>query len=269
MRKFVTFLTTGLLALMCCATVVSAKTNPDVSYTEKRSADTTYKVSVMTNGKATNGVIEIAYDAEVLACEETDVVVSSKVDLYSVNVEDGVVKISYSAENSLPAGTFSTVSFDVAEAYADEKVSAEVSCVSYDKKGNELTTGPKVEDKRPGNNGNTGDYEDDENQKPDNGKENTGNNKKPGKKEDNKKSENTNPVTEGTVEEVQTEETVQTEQSEQSELMEQATELRDEEVPLAAMTEETSHTPVLVIVLVVLCAVAAGVVFFVKRKTVE
>ena len=269
MRKFVTFLTTGLLALVCCTSIVSAKTNPDVYYTEERKADTTYTVSVMTNGKASNGITEITYDTEALVCEEADVVVSKKVDLYSVNIEDGVVKIAYVAKNSLPAGTFITVSFEVTEAYADEKVSAEIDCVSYDKKGNELTTGPKVEDKHPENNGNTGDYEEDESQKPDDGKENTGNNKKPGKKEDNKKSEKTNPVTEEPVEETLTEQTAQTEQAEQSNQTEQATEIADGDVPLATMTEQTSNTPVLVIVLVVLCIAAAGAVFVVKRKNVE
>ena len=268
MRKFVTFLTTGLLALLCCTSIVSAKTNPEVSYKGERKADTTYTVSVMTNGKASNGVTEITFDSEAMVCEEADIVVSKKVDLYSVNIEDGVVKIAYVAKNAMTAGTFITVSFDVTEAYADKEVSAEVSCVSYDKKGNELTTGPRVEDKGPANSGNAGDYEENENQKPEEGKGNSGNNKKPAKKDD-KKSDEANPVAEGTVEEVQTEETVQTEQVEQSEQMEQATELEDEEVPLAAMTEETSNTPVLAIVLVVLCAVAAGVVFFVKRKTVE
>lgn len=269
MRKFVTFLTTGLLALMCCTSIVSAKTNPDVSYTEERKADTTYTVSVMTNGKASNGITEITYDTEALVCEEADVVVSQKVDLYSVNIEDGVVKIAYVAKNSLPAGTFITVSFEVTEAYADEKVSAEIDCVSYDKKGNELTTGPKVEDKRPENNGNTGDYEEDENRKPDDSKENNGNNKKPGKKEDNKKSEKTNPVTEESVEETLTEQTAQTEQAEQPNQPEQATEITDGDVPLANMTEQTSNTPVLAIVLVVLCAAAAGVVLVVKKKNVE
>ena len=263
MRKFVTFLTTGLLALLCCTSIVSAKTNPEVSYAGERKADTTYTVSVMTNGKASNGITEISFDSEALVCEEADIVVSKKVDVYSVNIEDGVVKIAYVSENALPAGTFITVSFDVTEAYADKEVSAEVSAVSYDIKGNELTTGPKVENKVPGNSGNAGVYED-ETQTSEDNKENSGNNKKPAKKDDKKQSDEAGTVAEESVEEVvQTEEAVQTEQAEV------ATELEDEEVPLATMTEEQSGTPVFAIVLAVLCVVAAGVAIFVKRKTVE
>lgn len=266
MRKFVTFLTTGLLALMCCASIVSAKTNPDVSHTEKRSADATYTVSVMTNGKATNGITEITYNADALVCDETDVVISAEVDLYSVNVEEGVVRISYIAEKAIPAGTFITVSFDVTEAYAEEKVSATVSCVSYDAKGNELTTGPKVEDKSPANSGNSNNHEENENQQPVEDKENAGNKKEPVKREEGKTSEKKDTVVN---EETTVEETTVEEQMKQTEKPEQMEEIAEEEVPLAAEAVQTSNTPVLAFVLAAVCVAAVAVIFIVKKKQVE
>lgn len=94
--------------------------------------------------------MEITYDADALSCEEADVVVSDKVDLYSVNVTDGSVKIAYLAEDPVKKGTLLTVSFTVADDYASQKVTATVTGTAHDKKGNDLSLG---EEKSNGNGG--------------------------------------------------------------------------------------------------------------------
>ena len=62
MKKFVTVLTMALLMVMCTANVFAAA-NADVTYNDTRVSTTSYAVSVHTNGKATDGVVEISYDA--------------------------------------------------------------------------------------------------------------------------------------------------------------------------------------------------------------
>ena len=286
MKKFVTLLSTGLLVLMLSTTTVLAAGNPDVYYTEKRSTDETYKVSVMTNGKTTDGVIEITYNADELVCEEADVVVSTKVDLYSVNVEDGTVKISYIAEKAIPAGNLVTVSFDVTEQYLEQEVTAEVSGVSYDAKGKELSIGERVETPNSGKHDETSDNHNnsnnnkssnqgkpenqptvDDNQKP------AENQTKPSGKNDKNESgkRDTASQEEAVVEDVQTEETQPAEtESEKVQTEDAKTEvIADEEVPLASEEVQTSNTPVLATVLVVICIAAVAVVFVVKKKGVK
>lgn len=140
MKKFVTLLTTGLLTVML-STTVCAETAPDVWNTGSREAKTTYRVSIETNGKAADGVTEIKFDKAALSCEENDIVVSDTVDMYSVNVEDGCVKVSYLAAEAIKEGTIFTVTFDVNKAYAEEDVTAIVSSVAHDEAGDALATG--------------------------------------------------------------------------------------------------------------------------------
>ena len=128
---------------MCTANVFAAA-NADVTYNDTRVSTTSYAVSVHTNGKATDGVVEISYDANALSCVESDLEISEDIDMYSVNVEDGVIKISYLSEEAIPAGTLFTVFFDVANEYVNKVVSATIACVANDASGAALTTGELV-----------------------------------------------------------------------------------------------------------------------------
>ncbi len=140
MKKFVTFLTTGLLTV-ALSTTVFADTNSDVWYTGSRENDTTYNVSIETSGKTADGYIEIEFDKDVLSCEANDVVFVDAVDMESVNVEDGCVRISYLSEKAMPEGSIFTVSFEVDEAYADKEVSVTVSSVTHNEAGDVVTSG--------------------------------------------------------------------------------------------------------------------------------
>ena len=145
MKKFVTLLMTGLLMVMCTVNVFAESVLEagllDVGYLDVRTARETYTIFVSSNGKATDGVTEITFDSNVLTAKEENVVVSDGVDLYSVNVTDGSVKISYISENAIPGGTFITVQLDVNENYLYQTVSATVTCVANDANGNALRTG--------------------------------------------------------------------------------------------------------------------------------
>lgn len=145
MKKIVTLLMTGLLMVMCTVNVFAESVLEagllDVGYLDVRTARETYTIFVSSNGKATDGVTEITFDSNVLTAKEENVVVSDGVDLYSVNVTDGSVKISYISENAIPGGTFITVQLDVNENYLYQTVSATVTCVANDANGNALRTG--------------------------------------------------------------------------------------------------------------------------------
>ena len=152
MKKFVTLLTTCLLVVMCAANVFAA--TADITYVSWRGSATDYTVSIQTNGKATDGVSEITFDANALTCTEADIVISENVDMSSVNIEAGSVKISYIADEPMAAGTFVTVNFKVASDYTGKEVSVSAVTVAHDANGNLLTSAATVTD---GNNiGNTG-----------------------------------------------------------------------------------------------------------------
>lgn len=152
MKKSITLFMTGLLVVMMCPMSVFAKPNPDVYYTSKRNDNTTFTVSIETNGKATDGISEISFDADVLSCDEKNVVLSEDIDMYSVNVTEGKVKVSYISEEPVKAGKLMTVTFEVSEDYADKEVSASVSLIAFDKNDLALTTSSDA-DSDNGNNG--------------------------------------------------------------------------------------------------------------------
>ena len=126
MKKFVTLLMTGLLMVMCTANVFAATFLEagvaDVAYEVTRTSEETYTISVLTNGKATDGVTEITFDAEVFTFTEAEesLVLSSDVDLYSVNVTEGSVKISYLSDVAIAKGQIMQVQLSVNEAYLEE-----------------------------------------------------------------------------------------------------------------------------------------------------
>lgn len=139
MKKLVTVLATAVLGTMLSTTIFAAE-NPDVWDTQKR-VDDTLKVSVETNGKATDGMTTILYDAKAFTVKEADVKVSDSVDVYSVNVEEESVKIAYVAKDAMEKGVFITVDFGVTESYAEKEVSVEVETVAHDADGKTLVDG--------------------------------------------------------------------------------------------------------------------------------
>lgn len=145
MKKFVTLLMTGLMMMMCTVNVFAQTYMEagliDVGYAVARTSKETYTISVATNGKATDGVTEITFDAAVFTAKEENVVVSENVDLYSVNVTEDSVKISYLAEKAIAKGQLMLIQLNVNEAYLDKTVSATVTCVANDANGNALKTG--------------------------------------------------------------------------------------------------------------------------------
>lgn len=148
MKRIVTVLTTLLLSVMFTMNVFAAE-NPDVYYYVEQGTDSEYTVIVASTGKVTDGLVEISYDAEALTISEEDVIISENVDMYSVNVEDGVIKIAWLAGDAIPEGTFITVPFGVTDAAGDD-VNVEVTFPSAnDADGNDLTTGPKAEEAAP------------------------------------------------------------------------------------------------------------------------
>lgn len=140
MKKIVTLLTTGLLTGML-STLAFAETKPDVWHTDSRETDTKYSVSIESNGKATDGVIEMKYDKAALTCEEDSVAFAEFVDMHAINIEEGCVKISYLSAEAIPEGKFISVSFDVKEAYADKDVTVAVTSVAHNEAGEALVTG--------------------------------------------------------------------------------------------------------------------------------
>lgn len=140
MKKIVTLLTTGLLTGML-STLAFAETKPDVWHTDSRETDTKYSVSIESNGKATDGVIEMKYDKAALTCEEDSVAFAEFVDMHAINIEEGCVKISYLSAEAIPEGKFISVSFDVKEAYADKNVTVAVTSVAHNEAGEALITG--------------------------------------------------------------------------------------------------------------------------------
>ena len=145
MKKFVTLLMAGLLMIMCTVNVFAATYVEsgllDVGYTATRTSKETYTILVVTNGKATDGVTEIKFNSDVFTAKEENVVVSENVDLYSVNVTEGAVKIAYLSEKAIAKGQIISVQLNVKEAYFNKEVSATVVCLANDAKGNALKAG--------------------------------------------------------------------------------------------------------------------------------
>lgn len=76
-------------------------------------ASDTVKAEVLTNGSSVDGLIKLTYDAEALKVSEENVVVSSDVEMYALNLdEDGVIAFSYLAKEEVKKGTLVTISFE-------------------------------------------------------------------------------------------------------------------------------------------------------------
>lgn len=119
MKKAV-MLFTMLLLGMSVPTVVYAETNAGVWCETNVEDGNNLSVSIETNGKATDGVLAIDYDPSVISCTEKDVEIADSVEMYSVNVVDESVRISFLSENAVDAGTIAEIAFKVVDENADE-----------------------------------------------------------------------------------------------------------------------------------------------------
>lgn len=101
-------------------------------------------VEVKTDGKSTDGLLEIFYDAAMLKVEETDVVWSSDVEMSSINVvDDGVLKMAYLSEEAIESGVLATIKFTTNENDIN-KDSIVLEGDVHDGNGNTLRVGEKV-----------------------------------------------------------------------------------------------------------------------------
>lgn len=158
MKRVVTLLTALLLGTLV-STSVYAETDADVWCETNVGQNNDVSVSVETNGKVTDGVLAISYDPSVLSCTEADVEIADTVDMYSVNVVDESVKISFLAENAIEAGEVVKISFDVVDKSADkEKLEAAIKDFTgeaFNESGNELVV-KTAEGEKPGTPGGSG-----------------------------------------------------------------------------------------------------------------
>lgn len=113
MKKVVTLLTALLLGTLV-STPVYAATDADV-WCETNAGQGDLSVSVETNGQATDGVVIIGYDSSVVTCTEADVKIADSVDMYSVNVVDESVRISFLAEDAMKEGAIAEIAFEAVD----------------------------------------------------------------------------------------------------------------------------------------------------------
>lgn len=119
MKKVVTLLAALLLGTVV-STPVYAEADADVWCETNVGQDNAVSVSVETNGKATDGVVIIGYDPAVVSCTEADVKIADSVDMYSVNVVDESVRISFLAEDAVKEGAIAEIAFEAADKTADK-----------------------------------------------------------------------------------------------------------------------------------------------------
>lgn len=154
MKKAVKLLSVLILGMLVSMPVYAeAEPEPDV-WCETGVENKNLSVSIETNGKATDGVISIGYKSSIIDCTEDDVKINeSVVDMYSVNVIDGSVRISFLAEDAIEAGTFAEVVFNVVDENADEEtLKSAITFLGeiYDADGESVLV-KTVEEEEPGN----------------------------------------------------------------------------------------------------------------------
>jgi len=106
-------------------------------------------VEIQTDGKSTDGLLVVTYDAAALKVDETDVVWSDAVEMSSVNVvEDGILKIAYLAEKPIDKGNLATINFEVLNVSASAE-SLRIDGEVHDAEGNTLLVGMAKEEEIP------------------------------------------------------------------------------------------------------------------------
>lgn len=120
MKKWIAMMTIVLVATLGLNVSAAETKSVWVDTREASVEENVLSVSVKSNGEVTDGVLELKYNSKVLSIQEEDVVFEKQVAMYSVNVTDDTVKMSYLSEKAMEQGAFVTLNFDV-KAGASEK----------------------------------------------------------------------------------------------------------------------------------------------------
>lgn len=120
MKKWIAMMTIVLVATLGLNVSAAETKSVWVDTREASVEENVLSVSVQSNGEVTDGVLELKYNSKVLSIQEEDVVFEKQVAMYSVNVTDDTVKMSYLSEKAMEQGAFVTLNFDV-KAGASEK----------------------------------------------------------------------------------------------------------------------------------------------------
>lgn len=149
MKKIVMMLATVLLGTSM-VTTVSAETLPGVWSKSTVESDTSVSTVIESDGTVTDGVLEITFDASALSCQEEDVKVADAVDMYSVNVENERVRISFLADEEIAAGAMIYVSFDVIDSEVDLEKALTFSGDVHNAKGENVSVKANTTTQEPG-----------------------------------------------------------------------------------------------------------------------
>lgn len=120
MKKLIAMMTIVLVAALGLNVSAAETKSVWVDTREASVKENVLSVSVQSNGEVTDGVLELKYNSKVLSIQEEDVAFGEQVAMYSVNVTDDTVKMSYLSEKAMEQGAFVTLNFDV-KAGASEK----------------------------------------------------------------------------------------------------------------------------------------------------
>lgn len=146
-KNYMAVVMAGLLSLAMPITGVAKEDyNVWISETDLESEGTDLNVEIKTDGKSTDGLLVLSYDASMLYVDEADVVWVDDVEMYSVNVvEEGTLKIAYLAEDAIDEGTLATIKF-TASGNTIAPDMFELNGDVHDAEGNTLTVGIKSAD---------------------------------------------------------------------------------------------------------------------------
>lgn len=145
MKKLIAMMTIALAATVPMASV-SAKESKAVCIQSENITwnENTLEVPIQSDGSVTDGVLEITYDPKVLSIDEAAIELGEQVDMYSVNITEGTVKISYLAEEAIPAGDFITLDFQALEEVSPDEAKEALTGMTgtnYDQEGKEVSAG--------------------------------------------------------------------------------------------------------------------------------
>lgn len=145
MKKLIAMMTIALAATVPMASV-SAKESKAVCIQLENITwnENTLEVPIQSDGSVTDGVLEITYDPKVLSIDEAAIELGEQVDMYSVNITEGTVKISYLAEEAIPAGDFITLDFQALEEVSPDEAKEALTGMTgtnYDQEGKEVSAG--------------------------------------------------------------------------------------------------------------------------------
>lgn len=123
MKRLVTMFTAILTVIVMTGIPTQAKESKTVWIDTKEVTlvDGTLEVTVSSNGTVTDGLLTLKYNPEVLTIKENGVAAIEFVEMFSTNVVENEVRISFVAEDAIPEGGtfiifFSTDCTDVEEA---------------------------------------------------------------------------------------------------------------------------------------------------------